>query len=83
MFLAELYLPSGDATGRSAVIRQAERAAAKLAREGASVRLVRSAVVPGDEMCFLFFEADSAETVSRLGEAAGLSFDRVVRASAS
>jgi len=83
VFLAELYLPSGDARGRKAVIRKAERAAAKLARDGAPVRLVRSAVVPGDEMCFLFFEADSAETVSRLGEAAGLAFDRIVEASAS
>jgi hypothetical protein len=83
VYLAELYLPSGDARGRKTVVAKAERAAAKLAQEGAPVRLVRSAVVPGDEMCFLFFEADSAETVARLGEAAGLAFDRVVEASAS
>ena len=83
MYLAELYLPSRDARERTAVIEKAGRAAAKLAQAGAPVRLVRSAVVPGDEMCFLFFEADSPETVSRVGEAAGLAFDRVVEASAS
>jgi uncharacterized protein DUF4242 len=80
VFLAELYLPSSDAKARRAAIGRAERAAAKLARAGAPVRYVRSVVVPGDEMCFLLFEADSAETVALVGETGGLAFDRVVEA---
>ena len=76
MFLAELYLPEIDA----GVIRKAERAAASLARDGARIRLVRSVVVPRDEMCLLLFEADSAETVGRVGELGGIAFDRVVEA---
>ena len=80
MFLAELYLPVAGAAARRRTIRKAERAAAKLAQAGAPVRLVRSVAVPGDEMCFLFFEADSAETVGRVAEAGGLAFDRVVEA---
>jgi hypothetical protein len=80
MFLAELYLPESEAEERRAVIRKAERAGVKLAQTGAQVRLVRSVTVPGDEMCLLFFEADSRDAVERLGEAAGLSFDRVIEA---
>jgi hypothetical protein len=80
VFLAELYLPSGDVAARRAAIAKAERAAAKAAQDGACVRFVRSVTVPGDEMCFLFFEADAREAVVRLGEAAGLSFDRVIEA---
>ena len=80
MFLAELYLPETDAWTRRAVIDKAERAAASLAQEGAQVRLVRSVAVPHDEMCFLFFEADSAETVGRVAEVGGIAFDRVVEA---
>jgi hypothetical protein len=80
VFLAELYLPSSDARMRRETIRTAKRAAAKLARTGAEVRYVRSVVVPGDEMCLMLFEADSVETVSRVAETGGLSFDRVVEA---
>jgi len=80
VFLAELYLPSTGAAGRRSAIRKAERAAAMLARNGVPVRLVRSVVVPGDEMCLLLFEADSVDTVARVGETGGLAFDRVVEA---
>lgn len=80
MFLAELYLPAGDAEARRHALSAAERAAAKLAQHGAPVRLVRSVVVPGDEMCFLFFEAQSREVVAQVADAAGLAFDRVVEA---
>ncbi len=76
MFLAELYLPEIDVD----VITKAERAAASLARDGARIRLVRSVVVPRDEMCLFLFEADSAETVGRVGELGGIAFDRVVEA---
>jgi hypothetical protein len=80
VFLAELYLPAADAAARRSAIAAAERAAAKLAQDGARVRFVRSVVVPGDEMCFLLFEADSPETVGQVGKAAELAFDRVVDA---
>jgi hypothetical protein len=33
-------------------------------------------------MCLLLFEADSLETVMRVGERGGLSFDRIVEATA-
>ena len=80
MFLAELYLPETGGEARRWAIRKAERAAASLAREGAPIRLVRSVVVPHDEMCLFLFEADSAETVGRVGELGGIAFDRVVEA---
>jgi hypothetical protein len=80
VFLAELYLPETGADECRSVIRKAERAAASLASGGAPVRLVRSVVVPGDEMCLLLFDADSAETVNRVGQKSGLAFDRIIEA---
>ena len=83
MFLAELYLPETGAKTRRAVIAKAERAAASLTQDGAQTRLVPSVAVPRDEMCFLLFEADSLETVGRVGDLGGLRFDRVVEAVSS
>jgi hypothetical protein len=79
-FLAEFYLPAADQKVRKEAIRRAEFAAKELASEGVPVRYLRSAFVPADEICFVFFEADTAETVADLGTRAGLSFDRVVEA---
>ena len=78
MLLAELYLPGTDAKGRENALLTIERATTRLAAQ--RVRLVRSIVVPEDEMCLLLFEADSAETVARVGADSGLVFDRVVEA---
>jgi uncharacterized protein DUF4242 len=47
------------------------------------VRWLRSYFVPDDEVCFHVIEADSAEAALTLGELAGLSPERVVRAESS
>jgi hypothetical protein len=36
--------------------------------------------VPGDETCFVVFEADAAETVEEAGRRARLAFERIVPA---
>ena len=41
---------------------------------------MRSIIVPTDEMCFVLCDAESAESVKRLGKRAELSFDRAVEA---
>jgi hypothetical protein len=79
-FAAELYLPSGDAELRSAAIRRARQVAARQRRQGVHIRYRRSVFLPADETCFLFFQADSIETVAQVGALAGLLFDRIVEA---
>jgi muconolactone delta-isomerase len=66
-YLVELY---ATRHGRAAAESSAERARTatqELARQGKAVRYLRAIFVPGEETCFLLFEAASAEEV---GEAA-------------
>ena len=78
-FLAETYLPRpGKARLRSA--QRARAAAKKLAEHGTPIRFVRSIYVPDDEICFLVFEAISADTVEDACKRAALRFERVVEA---
>ena len=76
-FLAETYLPRpGKARLRSA--QRARAAAKKLAEHGTPIRFVRSIYVPNDEICFLVFDAISADAVEDACTRAGLRFERVV-----
>ena len=78
-FLVETYLPRpGKARLRSA--QRARAAARELAERGARIRFVRSMYVPDDEICFLVFDAISADAVEDTCTRAGLRFERVVEA---
>jgi hypothetical protein len=79
-FLAELYLAQGNAGGAREAAARAQRAADELARHHRSLRFVRTTFVPGDETCFVVFEAEAAEIVAEVERRAGLAFERVVRA---
>lgn len=46
----------------------------------AGVRYVRSTFVPGDEVCFHIFEADSADDVVRIANDLGIRLDRIAEA---
>ncbi|OLC19116.1 MAG: hypothetical protein AUH33_06265 [Chloroflexi bacterium 13_1_40CM_68_21] len=78
-FLAETYLARpGKARLRSA--QRARGAAKKLAEHGTRIRFVRSIYVPNDEICFLVFDAISADAVEDACARAGIRFERVVEA---
>ena len=78
-FLVETYLPRpGKARLRSA--QRARAAARELAERGTRIRFVRSMYVPDDEICFLVFDAISADAVEDTCTRAGLRFERVVEA---
>jgi hypothetical protein len=79
-FLAELYLSHADAGGARKAVARVRSAAEELAQEGRAARLVRTTFVPGDETCFVAFEADAPDTVVEVGRRAGLEFERVVPA---
>jgi len=79
-FLLELYLARSDSR---AAVDGAERAAVgaeRARRDGASVRYLRSISVLEDETCFLVYEAESVEEVSRAASLAGLPADHIVEA---
>ena len=79
-FLAELYLPL-TGPGRAAEAAARARAAAEeVARDGDLLRFLRIIFVPGDETCFVAYEAATSEAVAEAGRRAGLAFERIVAA---
>jgi hypothetical protein len=76
MFLAEFYVP-GTHDDVAAIARRAGAAAAELTRAGTPVGFLGAIFVPGDEVCFAVFEADSSLPVAAAGARAEIPFDRI------
>jgi hypothetical protein len=70
-YLVEAYTSSGHAAAIEAEL-------GRLANRAAGVRVVRTTIVPQDEVCFHLVEASSLEAVCALFEGAGIAFDRIV-----
>jgi hypothetical protein len=80
IYLIEFYLPrSRQAELRAAAVR-VRRAADELADEGMSVRYLRSAFLPYDELAVHLLEASSAGTVGIASKRAGVAPERVIEA---
>ena len=79
-FLAELFLPTTGPGGTAEAAARARAAAEVLARDGDLLRFVRIIFVPGDETCFVAYEAATSEAVAEAGRRAGLDFERIVAA---
>jgi hypothetical protein len=79
-YLVESYVPRSLAQDAHTVGRRARGVAERLSREGVAVRHVRTTVVPDDETCFHFFEAESKEAVSEVCRRAGIGSARIVPA---
>ena len=77
-YLVETYLSRGSAGERTARERRARLAAEELTREQTGVRFERSIHIPGDEICFFVFQADSSTEVTRVAQRAQLEPIRVV-----
>ena len=74
-YVVETYV-SGDARDRlEADARGIRRAASELAGH---VTVVRSYLVPGDEMGFHVLEADTLEAVAQAAASAGVEVERIV-----
>lgn len=79
VFLVESYLPdSADAFEEAPA--SARKAAELAAREGVSVRYLRTTLVPADETCLHLFEGPSAAVIEAVAARAGLACDRIVEA---
>jgi len=79
-YLVETYVPKALAVDAASAGRRARAAAHELSRAGASVRYVRTTLLPGDETCFHVFVADSEEAVAEACLRAGLGSPRIVPA---
>jgi hypothetical protein len=76
VFLAEFYVP-GTHVDPAAIARRAGAAAAELTLGGTPVHVVRANFVPGDEVGFVLYEADSSRAVAAAGARAEIPFDRI------
>jgi hypothetical protein len=76
-YLVECFWPGLTREAVEAANARAVERAAALRREGSSLRFLGSLLVPGDEVVFFQFAADSSEEVVRASLDAELPFDRV------
>ena len=79
-FLAELYLPTSGPGSIAEAAARARAAAEELARDGNLLCFLRIIFVPGDETCFVAYDAATTEAVAEAGRRAGLDFERIVAA---
>jgi len=74
-FALELYLGQESGSQAELVIRARRAAAAS-----SPLTFLRSIYLPGDEICFLVFEAPSADAVGQAALDAQIAFERVLEA---
>lgn len=77
-YLAECYLPVGSTL--ASVASRARTGAEQAATRQGGISFVEAIFLPGDESCFLLYQAHRAADVTAAGAAAGLGFDRVTDA---
>lgn len=75
--LAEWYLPELTEQSVDDVVARLDAAAAVLTDEGTPVRLLLTLSVPGDEVLYGVFSANSLDLVSRTCDQAGLPHQRL------
>lgn len=77
-YAVESYVPPLGLGELSEKVGRVRAATAELRREGTPIRYLRSLFLRGDEICFLFFESPSEETVVEAARRAEVAFERVV-----
>lgn len=77
-YLLETYVSRAHAGELADTAARARAAARTLEASGCDVRLVRSTFVPADEVGFLAFEAESADVVGQVADAAAIVYERIV-----
>jgi Protein of unknown function (DUF4242) len=79
-YLVELYLSRAAARTLEDAVAGVRAAARALSKEGFDIRFLRSTFIPGDETCFLVFDAATPELVEEAASRAAIPFERVVEA---
>lgn len=80
VFLVERELKGISMENLSAAQRAAIGKAAEMRASGTKIRYIRSTFTPDDGRCMCLFEAETAASVSRLNDEAGIPYHHVVKA---
>jgi hypothetical protein len=82
VFIIEQYLPHPAATEVEAFASALGAAASRINTPATPVRLACSILVPEDELCLHLLTAASAEAAAQAAEAAAITVERIVTATA-
>ncbi|HUB96958.1 MAG TPA: nickel-binding protein [Stellaceae bacterium] len=80
VYMVERNLPGIEMSALAAAQQAAIRQATAMRDQGTPVRYIRSTFLPSEGLCMCLFEAESADTVRRLNDAANIPYQRVVEA---
>ena len=78
VFIVERYFPGTTESQLRAATSLLSAAARELAAAGTQIAFLGSTFVDAEEYCFCRFESDSAASVERAFELAGVSYARIV-----
>ena len=80
VYMVERSLPGIEIEQLAAAQKAAIETSEKFTAEGRDVRYIRTTFVPGEAHCMCLFEADNADLVRAVNEAAQIPFTRIVEA---
>ena len=80
VYMVERELPGITMEQLGAAQKAAIETGEEFTANGKNVRYIRTAYVPDDARCMCLFEADSAELVKELNDAAQIPYTRVIEA---
>lgn len=80
VFMADRDLPGITMDQLAAAQKAAIDTSKRFTADGRPVKYLRSTFVPGEAHCMCLFEANDAETVRAVNEAAKIPFTRIVEA---
>lgn len=80
VYMADRELPGVTMAQLADAQRAAIETSKRFTDQGKPVRYLRSTFVPSESHCMCLFEANSAETVREVNEAANIPFKRIVEA---
>jgi len=80
IYMVERSLPGIQMEQLAAAQKAAIETSEKFTAEAKDVRYIRTTFVPGEAHCMCLFEADTADFVREVNEAAQIPFTRIVEA---
>ena len=80
VYMVERELPGVTMDQLAAAQRAAIETGQRFTSEGKNVRYIRTTFVPGDARCMCLFEADNADLVRKVNDAAQIPYTRVTEA---
>ena len=80
IYMVDRDLPGVTMDQLGAAQKAAIEIGQKFTEEGKNVRYIRTTFVPGESHCMCLFEADNADLVREVNEAAQIPFTRIIEA---